>query len=868
MTALAGLGLSAFVFCLVATPFMRDLAVRFGLVDQPDDERKLHKKAVPRIGGIAIVVSYLCALGLMYLCAPSGARVYIQHHALIWALLPGTGIVFMTGLADDLLTLRPWQKLLGQGVASVVAVSLGARLTFHHGPGWVGPVVSVLWLLACTNAVNLIDGMDGLAAGVGLTATVTTLIVALLTGNFGLALATAPLAGCLLAFLRYNFSPASVFLGDCGSLTIGFFLGCLGLIWSHGSGMVGMIGPLMTLALPLIDVTLAISRRFLRNVPIFQADRGHIHHKVLARGFTTRGAALILYGFCCISASLALLQSFGHKELGGAILFLFISVVLIGINRLGYVEFRVARRLLSTRKLRRVMQEQIYLEEMNDALLEARTVEECWAIVQRACDDLQFAAAHMEARGRSFTQQFHTASDHAAYTLQITFGSTGKLQLTGLPGAPPALMMAVLDNVQLAMQKRYSHRRRTPCPSVRWPEVLATMPAAPAPWHVLQISDVLDEEFSAALAESVPVFAWAPERTVLPWIASVATWHDRRAANLIHGTMPLMRGFARFPMSVVYPMGQFVCRQMAAQTPRPAESPLICTAPYFAPAAECWQGPVVYWLTDLIAEYGSSRGIDVPALDRRMCAAADLVCPNSERIAEYLVREAGCDRAKIQVVPNATRAGNLFSFAPRGPQMLPPDVGEVDRPIAGVIGNLAGNMDWLWLSETVSRTPELTWLFVGPTIMPIAEAQQRLARDFVVSLPNTRFVGRKPYGELAAYARAFDVAVLPYLRCEPTFSGSSTRFYEHLAACRPMVATRGFEELTRKEPLLRLVNSPDEAVLALRQLHARGFDDGQTEARWRASLGATWQARAQSMQCALAERLDRQPETAVLARSA
>ncbi len=454
MKVIFGLAVTAFFFSLTATPLLRDLAIRLGLVDQPDEQRKLHVRAVPRIGGVAVVLSYLCALGLLYIFAPSGSRIYIQHSALVRALLPGTGIVFLTGIMDDMLTLRPWQKLVGQCAAAAVAVSFGARLDFHHGPVWLGPVLSFVWLLCCTNAVNLIDGMDGLAAGVGLTATVTTLISALLTGNFGLALATAPLAGCLLAFLRYNFSPASVFLGDCGSLTIGFFLGCLGLVWSHGSGMVGMFGPLLTLALPLIDVTLAISRRFLRNVPIFQADRGHIHHKVLARGFSTRRAALILYSFCGLCALLALVQSFGHRRLGSAVLFVFFAVVLVGVNRLGYVEFKVLRRLFSTRKLRRVLQEQIYLADMADGLGRALSIDDCWRIIEKACMDLGFASALLELPDRAYARRFCEGSDGIAYTLQVDLGDGARLQLTGRPGASPALMMAVLDAVQMSMEPK------------------------------------------------------------------------------------------------------------------------------------------------------------------------------------------------------------------------------------------------------------------------------------------------------------------------------------------------------------------------------------------------------------------------------
>ena len=165
----------------------------------------------------------------------------------------------------------------------------------------------MVWLVGCTNAFNLIDGMDGLAAGVGLVATVTMLLAALTQNNLPLVLATIPLAGCLLGFLRYNFSGASVYLGDCGSLSLGFLLGCFGALWSDKSvTLVALTVPLLAVSIPLLDVVLSIVRRFLRNRPIFQADRGHIHHRLLDRGLSPRSAVLTMYGLCGLVAVVSL----------------------------------------------------------------------------------------------------------------------------------------------------------------------------------------------------------------------------------------------------------------------------------------------------------------------------------------------------------------------------------------------------------------------------------------------------------------------------------------------------------------------------------------------------------------------------------
>ena len=449
------LGLTAFVLCFVATPLVRNLFLQLGKVDEPDSHRKFHVAAVPRSGGIGIFLAYFAALGLVYLFLPTGAVVYVNHTSLLRAVLPAVAVMFAVGLADDLYDLRPRVKLVGQLVAALVAVSLGARLTLIHGPHWLGFLLSVVWLLACTNAVNLIDGMDGLATGVGLLATVTTLFVALLSGNVGLAMATAPLVGALLAFLRYNFSPATVFLGDSGSLTIGFLLGCVGLVWEGHAGMLGMVSPLMVMALPLVDVGLSIGRRFLRRRPIFEGDRGHIHHRVLALGFSTRGAALLLYSCCFVSASLALVQTFGRREMGFSIILLFAILVAIGIRRLGYVEFSAARKLFSHRKLRRAVADEIFLEELRHALTAARTTEDCWIVLHRTCKELSHDGSHLQLGSERSIREAMQAST-AASQLRVVLAENHWLLLTGHTLTATRSLASLTHHIQVAVHQRLS----------------------------------------------------------------------------------------------------------------------------------------------------------------------------------------------------------------------------------------------------------------------------------------------------------------------------------------------------------------------------------------------------------------------------
>lgn len=456
MYVLLLLGVSSFLLCLLLTPLVRDLFIKAGLVDRPDTERKFHLRAVPRVGGIPIVMACAGSFAMLYWFFGNRGKIYIQHGQILHAILPASSVIFAVGLLDDLIGLKPWQKLLGQVIAASLAIYFGVQLSTTHMPHVVGIVASLIWLICCTNAVNLIDGMDGLATGVSLLSTLTTLVVAVMFGRYGLALATAPLAGALLAFLRYNFSPASVFLGDCGSLTVGFMLGCFGLVWSqHTVSLIGLAAPLMALALPLTDVGLAVTRRFLRNAPIFQADRGHIHHRVLALGFSTSRAALILYGFCCASATMALVLTMDTKHLGWPMLIVFILFIAFGIRQLGYVEFSAAGKLLSRISLRRAVQEEIHLEELRAALTDAESVEGCWIVVRVACRELQFASAHLKVAGVGYYEEFARTEDGTSCDIELTLGNQSWLVLTHSAEEESSKMsMAVLNQLQSALRDK------------------------------------------------------------------------------------------------------------------------------------------------------------------------------------------------------------------------------------------------------------------------------------------------------------------------------------------------------------------------------------------------------------------------------
>lgn len=375
------------------------------------------------------------------------------------------------------------------------------------------------------------------------------------------------------------------------------------------------------------------------------------------------------------------------------------------------------------------------------------------------------------------------------------------------------------------------------------------MPMSVANWQILDVGSIWMREFASALAARVPVVAWQPE---MSRVGALQDWE--RTETIADPPLevirfPLQRGYARWPLDKLLHFENAVLRRLGRHCEIPAHSALICSTPFYAPVAERWKGPTVYYVTDRTASYEGMNAEQVRRLDRKMCAVAKAICPNSSRLAEYLIQDAGCPPNKITIVPNATRKSNLSPEPLLVPGALPADMADLPRPIVGVIGNLAGNMDWELLQSAISTAEGFSWAFVGPTSMPIADSRQANARSQVFQM--ARFVGPKSYGELQEYARSFDVAVLPYLRREPTYSGSSTRFYEHLAACRPMIATRGFAELSEKQPLVELVDSAAEMASALTRLREIGFHDGYEELRWNASRVGTWEERAAALRGAL-----------------
>lgn len=444
---------------LLLTPVVRRLCLRWALVDNPGG-RKVHRNPTPRAGGIAVVLSCLLAYGIILGIGTNARDLIWAYRGDIGRLSISAFLVFLLGLLDDIYSLRALSKLGGEALAAVAAYAGGVHIHSINGytlDPWLSLPLTVAWLLACTNALNLIDGLDGLACGIGIFATGTALLGALLQHNIGLALAVVPLLAALLGFLRYNYNPATIFLGDSGSLFIGFLLGCYGILWTQKSAtLLGMTAPLMAFALPLLDTALAIFRRFLHNKPIFSPDRGHIHHRLLDRGFHPRKVVLILYAFCGLGALCSFGVANSHTAFAAAVAFA--ALVWIGVSYLGYAEFDVLGRLFHPRTFSRMVAAQMRIHGLEDALASASTVDECWIALRGATQELGFSELAMRFDETFYQEHFCPPSQDSLqrWTIRIPIAENGFINVGHNFEHPvPAMVIAPLaDTVRRVLEPK------------------------------------------------------------------------------------------------------------------------------------------------------------------------------------------------------------------------------------------------------------------------------------------------------------------------------------------------------------------------------------------------------------------------------
>jgi UDP-GlcNAc:undecaprenyl-phosphate/decaprenyl-phosphate GlcNAc-1-phosphate transferase len=344
------------------TRWVRDFANARGWNALPTSDRHIHSQKIPRLGGVTIFVTLWSIALLVWVAELAGASSHFFSSTTFKILGPAS-IVFIVGLIDDFRGLGPYIKFIAQTGAAIVlfcngfGISRLSLLAGHPQLGWiVGLPLTIVWVVWITNAFNLIDGLDGLAAGCALFSTLVTCVVSILLHTEGIVILTLALAGAIAGFLRYNFNPASIFLGDCGSLFIGFLLSAVALAGSQKAPTVVAVAiPVVSLGLPILDVTVAVLRRFLSCKKLFDADREHIHHKLLGMGISHRQAVLVLYG---VSACFGLLSLFLLHPAGALVAAVLGAVVIgvpFGLKQLHYHEFlelgHAANRTLNQRQV-------------------------------------------------------------------------------------------------------------------------------------------------------------------------------------------------------------------------------------------------------------------------------------------------------------------------------------------------------------------------------------------------------------------------------------------------------------------------------------------------------------------------------------
>ncbi|PRO65682.1 glycosyltransferase family 4 protein [Alkalicoccus urumqiensis] len=283
--------LGCFIAAILLTPVVKKLAVNIGAVDKPN-QRKVHQKIMPRLGGLAIYMAFLI-----------GMLVSMPDSPYFWPILTGATIIIITGVLDDMYELSAKVKLLGQIAAASVVISGGVYVEFINLPwdgvlqlGLLGVPLTLLWIVGITNAINLIDGLDGLAAGVSSIVLATITAIAIIDGNmFIIALASMLLASTL-GFLFYNFNPASIFMGDTGALFLGYMISVVSLLGFKSVTLFSLLIPIVILAVPISDTFFAIIRRLVHKQPLSAPDKSHMHHCFLRMGYSHKKSVLVIYG--------------------------------------------------------------------------------------------------------------------------------------------------------------------------------------------------------------------------------------------------------------------------------------------------------------------------------------------------------------------------------------------------------------------------------------------------------------------------------------------------------------------------------------------------------------------------------------------
>jgi len=385
-TYLVAFLLSALV-AFALTPVVRNVALARGAVDDGSEARKVHENPTPRVGGVAIAVAFAVPVCGLFFWDNEVSQVYLADVPRLLGLGGGALAMVVLGLVDDLVGLRARTKLAVQIIIASSVFFLGYSIVKIASPfgaplvlGWLSFPVTVLWIVGIVNAINLIDGLDGLAAGIALFTVATLFVLGVVHHNIIVSLTSVALAGALIGFLRYNFNPASIFMGDSGSLFLGYVLAVTAISGSSKSStVVSLLIPLLAMGLPVMDTLLAVIRRFLAGRHPFEADRGHVHHRLLDLGLTQRQAVLVLYAGCAFLA----VGSLGLMYANSAV-----SAVIMGAVAITTIAFSKMIGLLSWANVR---------HSVRYGLARQQSLRERLGVIERTAEAVRTAATPHEA---------------------------------------------------------------------------------------------------------------------------------------------------------------------------------------------------------------------------------------------------------------------------------------------------------------------------------------------------------------------------------------------------------------------------------------------------------------------------------------
>lgn len=490
---------SAMFVCTIITPWVRSAALRFGLVDVPDGRRKMHVRPIPVAGGVAILISSILVFVSLFVFQDSinsilkhdeargGFGAVVEVRPELIGLAIAAAIIGVVGVLDDLIGLGGRHKLLGQIVAVTVVITSGVSIQnlSIFGYDWdLGPlsiVITAFWLLGAINSLNLIDGMDGLLGSVGCIVCGTFAALAYMNGQWQAAFLATTVAGALLGFLFFNFPPASIFLGDCGSMLVGLVVGVLGIESSlKGAAAVSLAAPMALLVVPIFDTSAAIVRRKLTGRSIYTTDRGHLHHQLLDSGMSNRQVLLFVGGLCLVAAGGALASQALKNQLV-ALLSVLVVVTLLVVTRLfGHAEFLLVKeRVIDFLGGFRRGQRSGHVHQHSVRLQGSADWQEMWRNVTASAAEMKFQSVCLDVNAPQLKEGYHARWGRVKSDLEtpcywrtevpLTANSQiiGRLEVVGVRNGEP-LQHAIANVGQLVDELERAMG-------------LLTAPAAPAP---------------------------------------------------------------------------------------------------------------------------------------------------------------------------------------------------------------------------------------------------------------------------------------------------------------------------------------------------------------------------------------------------